>query len=204
MDYGYRTPDLARYFGVSNDTIEGWMKVHEEFNVAVRDGKDHFDSLRVESALLRRAMGYDYEERRVENIVLKQGRGKNKVRQPAQRISVTLKHAQADITACIYWLQNRRPDRWKDQRKVVEQMFKGKVEFQHNHNHEVDLSKLGVRELERLRNTLAKAVEGTEDQAPRLTRRMAGRGFAAALGRRGNGASIPRPPLVHPSSLADR
>ncbi len=61
--------------------------------------------LEVENALLKRALGYTYEETRVEND------GEN------ERTTTITRYAAPDTTAQIFWLKNRRPDKWRD--KVI-------------------------------------------------------------------------------------
>ena len=59
--------------------------------------------IQVENALLKRALGYDYTEEKVE-VSEKDGR----------KVTQTVKHVAPDTTAQIFWLKNRRPDRWRD------------------------------------------------------------------------------------------
>lgn len=59
--------------------------------------------MEVENALLKRALGYEYQEERIE-VSEKDGK----------RIIQTIKHVVPDTTAQIYWLKNRRPDKWRD------------------------------------------------------------------------------------------
>lgn len=60
-------------------------------------------SIQVENALLKRALGYEYMEERVE-ISEKDGR----------KVIQTTKTVPPDTTAQIFWLKNRRPDKWRD------------------------------------------------------------------------------------------
>ena len=88
--------------GIATGTLYAWKKVHREISEALKRGKDVVD-IEVENALLKQAMGYDYIEKRVEV----NGNGKRKVTQ-------TTKHIPGDTTAQIFWLKNRRADRWRD------------------------------------------------------------------------------------------
>ncbi len=58
--------------------------------------------VRVENALLKRALGYDYTETRYEET----DKG-------SKTVKVT-RHQPADPRAAIFWLKNRRPDKWSD------------------------------------------------------------------------------------------
>jgi len=67
-----------------------------------------------ENALLKRAMGYGYEEVHAEYNMDKEGKQKafpSKIRKIKKQIV-------ADVTAQIFWLKNRRPKLWKDKHDV--------------------------------------------------------------------------------------
>ena len=57
--------------------------------------------------MLKRALGYDFQETRVE-----------KSDKDGTKIIQTLKHIPADTTAQIFWLKNRRPDLWRDKQNI--------------------------------------------------------------------------------------
>lgn len=99
---GLTDDQIAHNMGIATGTLYAWKKAHSEISEALKRGKEVVD-IEVENALLKRAMGYDYIEERVEIS----DSGKRKVIQ-------TTKHVAADTTAQIYWLKNRRPDRWRD------------------------------------------------------------------------------------------
>jgi len=61
---------------------------------------------KVEKALFKRAIGYRYIERKRER------RGVRLIR------TVTTKEVPPDVTACIYWLGNRMPDRWRNKQEI--------------------------------------------------------------------------------------
>lgn len=64
-------------------------------------GKEVVD-VKVENALLKRALGYTYKETRKEGTP----RGVQKV------VEIT-KTVPPDVTAQIFWLKNRKPDVWR-------------------------------------------------------------------------------------------
>ena len=99
---GLTDEQIAHNMGIATGTLYAWKKAYSEISNALKRGKEVVD-IEVENALLKRAMGYDYIEERVEIS----DSGKRKVIQ-------TTKHVAADTTAQIYWLKNRRPDRWRD------------------------------------------------------------------------------------------
>ena len=68
--------------------------------------------MKVESALYKRAIGYDIEETTTEVKIGEDGSGQTTV------VKKTKKHVAGDTTAQIFWLKNRRPNEWKDKQDV--------------------------------------------------------------------------------------
>ena len=132
QEYGFTQKQLAGVFGVSVPTIESWVRLHPNFRDGMREGRDSFDVLKVENALLKRAVGYEFTEVTTQTV---QVRGKDSegldVSVPAKRITTTVKEVAPDVKACMFWLTNRQVDRWK-MVTTVNANIKGKVD--HNHS----------------------------------------------------------------------
>lgn len=64
----------------------------------------------VEEALLRRALGFRQQEIVSEDVV---DRKSGETLDTARRRVVT-KEVAPDVRALLFWLKNRRPDRWRD------------------------------------------------------------------------------------------
>lgn len=60
--------------GISTSTLYGWKKKYSEFSEALKRGKEIIDR-EVENALLKRALGYEYEEITQERIIRKDVKG---------------------------------------------------------------------------------------------------------------------------------
>lgn len=77
---------------------------------------------KVEEALYRRAVGFEYEELVTAEkpaSVTKEGTSKSKTGNGAKSSArSTLKTVIPDVTACIFWLKNRMPDKWKDPKDI--------------------------------------------------------------------------------------
>jgi hypothetical protein len=99
---GLNDEQIARNMGIGIRTFYNWKKKNVQFLQALKRGKEVVD-IQVENALLKRALGYDYQEQKVE-INEKGGR----------KVVQTLKHVPPDTTAQIFWLKNRRPEKWRD------------------------------------------------------------------------------------------
>lgn len=133
---------LARLFNVSIQSIDGWKREHPEFLKAIKEGKDKFDSDRVENALLDNCIGYEYDEVRTEEIVVAHKDKKYAVI-PAMKVTRTRKKVEGKVSAQQYWLQNRNPDRWK----YIVKQIEGSIKLEHE-----GLEKLERRKVEQLWN----------------------------------------------------
>lgn len=93
---------IAQNIGIRAATLYEWKKRFPEISEALKRGKEVIDR-QVENALLKRALGYEYEEvkEKFEGGILTER-------------TVTKKEVVADTTAQIFWLKNRKPDTWRD------------------------------------------------------------------------------------------
>lgn len=105
---GKTEPQIAEIFGVVQSTISKWKTEHPEFSEALKRGKILPDDL-VERSLFQRAIGYNHE---AVKIFMPAG-AKKPVYAPY------IEHTVPDVTAQIFWLKNRRPDRWRDRHEVT-------------------------------------------------------------------------------------
>lgn len=104
MAEGYTRKQLAAYFGIALSTLYEWMKAHAEFADAIKRSAAFIDQ-QVENSLLKRARGFEYDEVEVSGDVNK------------KRVKKVRKLIPPDVTACIFWLKNRQPARWRDLQK---------------------------------------------------------------------------------------
>lgn len=89
------------YIGVSDVTLWKWTKASNDLAVALQISKDVTNG-KVEQALLKRALGYEYDEVTRELV---EGE--------MRTTKVIRKHVSPDVKACLSWLFSRRPDRWR-------------------------------------------------------------------------------------------
>lgn len=107
--------------GISYQTFYDWQKRFPEFREALKRGKAPIDQ-EVENALLKRARGYQYEETVTEIEEVPTGKTDSDGRpimKQVKHIRKVMKTALPDTTAQIFWLKNRRPDRWRDKQDVA-------------------------------------------------------------------------------------
>ena len=99
---GLTDEQIAKNIGISRSTLNVWKDRYSDISDALKKGKDIIDR-QVENALLKRALGYEYEEvkEKFEDGVITER-------------TVTKKEVVPDTTAQIFWLKNRKPDKWRD------------------------------------------------------------------------------------------
>lgn len=102
---GLTDEQIAHNIGITAATLYVWKNKYPEISETLKKGKEVVD-IHVENALLKRALGYEYTEERVE---ISDKDGKKVIR--------TTKYIPPDTTAQIFWLKNRRPDRWRDRQE---------------------------------------------------------------------------------------
>lgn len=121
QEKGYTDKNLAQYFKVSERTINTWKNEFPQFLQSLKKGKDEFDSLIVEQSLLKRAVGYSYVETTRE-LQADSGEVFDEDSEIAiQTLVVTkkvTKQIAPDVTAQIFWLKNRKPERWRDSKDI--------------------------------------------------------------------------------------
>lgn len=111
---GLTDAQIAAKMGISSSTLYQWQLDHPEISDAIKRGKKPVDD-EVENTLLKSALGYEYEEIVTEIIEAPNGEQRKKVSK--------IKHyAQPSTTAQIFWLKNRRPDKWRDRQELAGSM----------------------------------------------------------------------------------
>src|SRR5690606_14674622 len=103
---GLTDEQIAHNMGIATGTLYEWKNRFPEIDEALKKGKEVVD-IQVENALLKRALGYSYEETKV--IVETDGR---------KRVERIKKHVLPDVTAQIFWLKNRRHDKWREKDEI--------------------------------------------------------------------------------------
>ncbi len=98
---GCTDAQVARIVGVTRQTIDNWKIEYPDFFVALKEAKEFVDA-RVEKALLSRALGGKFRERRASFD--KYGE---------MHAVDDHKYLPPDPTSAIFWLKNRQRDRWR-------------------------------------------------------------------------------------------
>lgn len=116
---GCTDEELADFFGVVEDTINEWKKVHEEFSVSVKKGKTIADA-EIAHSFHKRAKGYTYDEITYEKLAEKldgiEEEGDMKLE--VFKKKVVTKELPPDAGAALNWLKNRQKDKWRDKQEI--------------------------------------------------------------------------------------
>jgi hypothetical protein len=112
---GFTDKKMAEFFKVDERTINNWKEKHPEFFQSLKRGKDEYDSDVIEKSLAKRASGYQYTE--VTKAISKET---DPTTGKAQLVTIkeVTKEVAPDPTSMIFWLKNRRPDRWRDKQSI--------------------------------------------------------------------------------------
>ena len=103
---GLTDEQIAINMGIKRQTLYDWKKKYSVFSDTLKRGKEIIDR-QVENSLLKRALGYEYDE--VTTTTFPDGEEETK------RVT---KHVVPDTTAQIFWLKNRKPNEWRDKKQT--------------------------------------------------------------------------------------
>jgi hypothetical protein len=104
---GLTDEQIAHNMGIGVRTLYEWKERYPQITQALKSTKELVDRL-VENALLKRALGYEYDE--ITEELTKTEDGTLAMRE-TKRVR---KQVAPDTTAQIFWLKNRKPDDWRD------------------------------------------------------------------------------------------
>jgi len=100
---GATDKEVWERLGISENSFYEYKKRFSEFSESIKENKEIVDA-KVESALLKRALGYEYDEI-------------TKERKDDGELVVTKtvrKQVVPDTKAQIFWLKNREPSKWRE------------------------------------------------------------------------------------------
>lgn len=106
-ELGATDQELADFFEINVATLYRWKHDHSKFCEALKTGK-HVADERVERSLYQRATGYEQDEVKI----FMPGGATAPVYAPFRA------KIAPDVTAGIFWLKNRRGDKWRDKTDV--------------------------------------------------------------------------------------
>ncbi|WP_354314630.1 helix-turn-helix domain-containing protein [Sporosarcina psychrophila] len=134
---GLTDEQIAANIGISRSTLNEWKKKYSDISDTLKRGKEVVDR-QVENALLKRALGYQYNE-----VTQEKTWSDDLGIYEMSVTKIVIKEVNPDVTAQIFWLKNRKPKDWRD-----------KQDIQHSGNVEINnpMKDLTAEELRKLIN----------------------------------------------------
>lgn len=118
---GLTDEQIARKIGINPATLYKWLDKYGEIGKAIKKGKAPVD-IEVENALLKKALGFSIKIKKPIKIrTKKQLKDKGTIEEERIEYAEEEVYIPPDTTAQIFWLKNRRPDKWRDKPKEVTQ-----------------------------------------------------------------------------------
>ena len=104
---GMTEAQIAKKLGIAMSSFSLYKLKHSEFSEVLKNSKEELIE-NLEDSLFRRAMGYSYEETKIE----KESDGRAK-------ITKTTKELPPDVGALIFALKNLAPGKWKNDDRFI-------------------------------------------------------------------------------------
>jgi hypothetical protein len=108
---GFNDKQIADKLGIGLSSFYKYQREFSEFLESLKKGKAPVD-FKAENALLKRVLGYTYEEKTTEMRIDEKGNTKPVV------VKIVKKEVPPETTAIIFWLKNRRPDKWREKQSI--------------------------------------------------------------------------------------
>ena len=115
---GLTDKEICEKLGISQDSFYVYKNKYSEFSDTLKETKEIAD-IKVEKKKKKNANGYDYIEETVvmkKEVIYKDGKRVKEVTYP--EVVPLTKHKEAETRAQMFWLQNRKPDKWRNQAQV--------------------------------------------------------------------------------------
>lgn len=141
---GLTDEQIAENIRINPATLYEWKKKYPKISESLKKGKEVVDR-QVENALLKRALGYTYNEDKYISVPMDEVEYSEKLHEYMNRYKLNhpeatddelmlarerfpktkevlaerkVKEVAPDTTAQIFWLKNRKPDKWRDKQDV--------------------------------------------------------------------------------------
>lgn len=112
---GLTDEEIADKLDISHESFYKYKREFPEFTDTLKETKEIAD-IKVENSLNKNANGYDYVEQTVvmkKEVIYKDGKRVKEITYP--EVVPIIKHKEAETKAQQFWLQNRKPDKWRNQ-----------------------------------------------------------------------------------------
>lgn len=111
---GLTDEQIAQNMGVAYSTFRTWRDKYSALSAVLKKNKDVADR-QVENSLFERALGGTHEVRKTFKVKEKYYDDHGKLCEKEKLVQATDEvYIPGDTTAQIFWLKNRKPDKWRD------------------------------------------------------------------------------------------
>lgn len=114
---GLTDEQIAKNMGISRSTLNVWKEKYSDISDTLKKDKEIAD-IYVENALFKRACGYNAKIKKHFKLktVIYNENGKKVKEIEELKVAQDEVHIPADTTAQIFWLNNRKPEQWRNKR----------------------------------------------------------------------------------------
>ena len=126
---GLTDEQIARNMGINKATLYRWKEKYCDICNSLKRGKEVVDR-QVENSLFERALGGTHEVRKTFKVKEKYYGDRGKLCEKERLMQATDEvYIPGDTTAQIFWLKNRKPDKWRDKREVEDRSAVDKLDM---------------------------------------------------------------------------
>ncbi|EPD64381.1 hypothetical protein HMPREF1216_01454 [Coprococcus sp. HPP0048] len=126
---GLTDEQIARNMGVAYSTFRTWRDKYSALSAVLKKNKDVADR-QVENSLFERALGGTHEVRKTFKVKEKYYDDHGKLCEKEKLVQATDEvYIPGDTTAQIFWLKNRKPDKWRDKREIEDRSAVDKLDM---------------------------------------------------------------------------
>lgn len=116
---GLSLEQIAHNMAIASSTLREWRKNYPAISTAIKKGQAPVD-YEVENAMLKSALGYTVKVKKPIKVkTKKQLKDKGTIEEERIEYAEEEVYIKPDTTAQIFWLKNRRPDKWRDRQDQV-------------------------------------------------------------------------------------
>jgi len=111
FELGQTDAQVCSALEITRETLDTWRHEYSDLFDTIKSAKEKADD-RVEKSLYKNATGYNYKAQKPMTVSDGNGDGSH-----IELVDYT-EHVPAQTVAQIFWLKNRRPDRWRDRQQI--------------------------------------------------------------------------------------
>lgn len=116
---GLSLEQIAKNMGIADSTLRKWRDQFEQISAAIKKGNAPVD-YEVENAMLKSALGYYVTVKKPIKVKTERQKvGEGRIVEEHIEYADEQVYIKPDTTAQIFWLKNRRSDRWRDKQEQI-------------------------------------------------------------------------------------